>query len=253
MRPVLELGHDEWGCRMSVLTETLADLASNALLRNTRVTKVVRLTPEFVQIELQAEAFRGATWVPGAKLQMRPRRGTLLFRTYTPTRWDPDGGATELIVFTHGEGPAADWFRQVTVDDVCEVFGPRKSIELSRLSDHVVFVGDESSVGLACALRTVTSQVSYVFEATEPEGLRKALSDLQFADGCAVVARTPERSELLEHAREAADTTADVFDLVVTGDAGTVHSLRRDSRRWSRPPRRMTGKAYWAPGRTGLD
>jgi ferric-chelate reductase (NADPH) len=113
---------------MSVLTEALADLASNALLRTTRVTAVNQLTPEFVQIELQAEAFRGGAWGPGAKLQMRPRRGTLLFRTYTPTCWDPDRGVTELIAFTHGEGPAADWFRQVAVDDVCEVFGPRNRL-----------------------------------------------------------------------------------------------------------------------------
>jgi ferric-chelate reductase (NADPH) len=238
---------------MSVLTETLADLASTALLRSARVTKLNHLTPEFVQVELQAEAFRGGAWAPGAKLQMRPRRGTLLFRTYTPTRWDPDRGVTELIAFTHGEGPAADWFRQVAVDDVCEVLGPRKSIELNRLSERVVFVGDESSVGLACALRTVTSRVSYVFEATDPAALRKALSDLQFAGGCEVVARTPERSELLGHARQSADAAADVFDLVVTGDAGAVHSLRRDSRRWPHAPRRVIGKAYWAKGRTGLD
>ena len=238
---------------MSVLTETLADLASNALLRTTRVTQVNHLSPEFVQVELQADAFRAGAWAPGTKLQMRPRRGTLLFRTYTPIRWDPDRGVTELIAFTHGEGPAADWFRQVAVDDVCEVFGPRKSIELNRLSERVVFIGDESSVGLACALRTVNARGGYVFEATDPAALRKALSDLQFADGCQVVARTPDRSELLEHARRSAEGTADVFDLVVTGDAGTVHSLRRDSRGWPHGPRRVVGKAYWAPGRTGLD
>jgi ferric-chelate reductase (NADPH) len=116
-----------------------------------------------------------------------------------------------------------------------------------------VFIGDESSVGLACALRTVNARVGYVFEATDPAALRKALSDLQFADGCQVVARTPDRSELLEHARRSAEGTADVFDLVVTGDAGTVHSLRRDSRGWPHGPCRVVGKAYWAPGRTGLD
>jgi ferric-chelate reductase (NADPH) len=238
---------------MSILTETLADLASNALLRTTRVTNVVQLNPEFVRVELQADAFRGATWTPGTKLQLRPRRGTLLFRTYTPISWHREVGATELIAFTHGEGPAADWFRQVKVDDGCEVFGPRKSIELTRLAVPVVFVGDESSVGLACALRTLTSQVSYVFEAADPDGLRKVLSDLQFADHFDVVTKTPDRSELLGHARRAADAWGAAFELVVTGDAGTVHTLRRDSRQWQQTPRRVVGKAYWAPGRTGLD
>ena len=238
---------------MSVITEALADLASSAVLRTARVGNVIRPTPDFVRVELQADAFRGTDWTPGAKLQMRPRRGTLLFRTYTPTRWDPDRGVTELVAFTHGEGPGADWFRSVTVGDVCEVFGPRRSIELSRLSGPVVFVGDESSVGLACALRAVTSRVSYVFEASDPDGLRKVLGDLRIAEGCTVVARTSDRSELVERARRAADATADSFDLVVTGDAGTVHGLRRVSRQWPHTPRRVTGKAYWAPGRTGLD
>jgi ferric-chelate reductase (NADPH) len=215
---------------MSVLTETLADLAANAVLRTARLNKVVRPISEFVRVELQADAFRGIDWTPGAKLQMRPQRGTLLFRTYTPTRWDPDRGVTELVAFTHGEGPAADWFRRVVVDDVCEVFGPRRSIESNRLSGRVVFVGDESSVGLACALRAITSQASYVFEATDPEGLRQLLSELQFDNGCAVVGRTPDRAHLLERARQAAALTASEFDLVVTGGAGTVHGVRRDSR-----------------------
>jgi ferric-chelate reductase (NADPH) len=219
---------------MSVLTETLADLASNALLRTTRVSNVVHLSPQFVQVELQADAFRGTTWTPGAKLQMRPRRGTLAFRTYTPIRWDPDSGATELIAFTHGKGPAAEWFRQVTVDATCEVFGPRRSIELNRLSPDVVFVGDESSVGLACALRTVTSQVRHVFEAAEPAMLRKLLENLGFDDDHVVVARAPDRAEVLERTRQAADATADAFDLVVTGDAGTVHAVR------ARPAKRIS-------------
>jgi ferric-chelate reductase (NADPH) len=238
---------------MSLLTETLADLASNALLRTTQVTNVVQLNQEFVRIEIRSDAFRGAAWSPGAELQLRPRRGTLLFRTYTPISWDRDRGATELIAFTHGEGPAADWFRQVKVDDGCEVLGPRKSIELSRLTVPVVFVGDESSVGLACALRTLNSHVIYVFEAADPDGLRKVLSELTFGDDTDVVAKTPDRSELLGHARRAADASGAAYELVVTGDAGTVHTLRRDSRQWQQRPRRVVGKAYWAPGRTGLD
>ncbi|WP_326948095.1 siderophore-interacting protein [Amycolatopsis sp. NBC_01307] len=226
--------------------ERLADLAGGMVLDTARVTAVTRLPSDFVRVELAADAFRKATWVPGAKLQFRPRRGTLSLRTYTPIGWDVERGVTELLGFTHGDGPAARWLRQVAVGDACEVFGPRRSIDLRATAGPVVFVGDESSVALACALRTVTAEVSHVFEARDPAGLTEVLAGLDL--DAQVVGKTADRAELLSRARAAGPGS-----LVVTGDAATVHAIRRDSRTWPHPPRAVTGKAYWAEGRAGLD
>jgi len=101
---------------MTALTERLADLASGAILDTARVTGVSRLSPDFIRVELSAAAFRKATWVPGAKLQFRPRRGTMSLRTFTPVRWELEGGVTELVGFTHGNGPAAEWFAPASTD-----------------------------------------------------------------------------------------------------------------------------------------
>jgi NADPH-dependent ferric siderophore reductase len=221
------------------------------MLETARVTAVDRLSADFVRVELAAEAFRKAAWVPGAKLQFRPRRGTLGLRTYTPVRWDTGQGRTELVAFTHGDGPAAEWFRRVAVGDPCEVFGPRRSIDLREATGPVVFVGDESSVALACALRAVTDDVSHVFETGDPGGLAEVLAGSGITARVAVVPKAPDRAELLRQAHDAAGTGP--HTLVVTGDAATVHAVRRDSRGWARPPRQVKGKAYWAEGRTGLD
>jgi NADPH-dependent ferric siderophore reductase len=161
--------------------------------------------------------------------------------------WDAERGVTELLGFTHGDGPAAQWLRQVAAGEVCEVFGPRKSIDLRAPAGPVVFVGDESSVALACALRTVPPDVAHVFEARHPAGLTEVLAALGL--DAQVVEKTADRAELLRLAREAAGPAT----LVVTGDAATVHAVRRDSRTWPRAPREVKGKAYWAAGRTGLD
>jgi len=236
---------------MTALTERLADLASGVILDTAQVTEVSRLSPDFVRVELSAAAFRKATWTPGAKLQFRPRRGTMSLRTFTPVRWDLGGGVTELVGFTHGAGPAAQWFARVAVGEACEVFGPRRSIDLQDPAGPVVFVGDESSVALACALRTVTEDVSHVFEARDPTGLAAVLAGLGITERVAVVPKATDRAELLRQAREAAGP--EPYSLVVTGDAATVHAVRRDSRGWPRPPRQVKGKAYWAEGRAGLD
>jgi ferric-chelate reductase (NADPH) len=126
------------------------------------------------------------------------------------------------------------------------VFGPRRSIDLRDAAGPVVFVGDESSVALACALRTLTADVTHVFEARDPAGLTEVLAESDI--DAQVVGKTADRTELLRRARAAGPGS-----LVVTGDAATVHAVRRDSRTWPHPPGDVKGKAYWAEGRTGLD
>jgi NADPH-dependent ferric siderophore reductase len=245
---------------MAKVTERLADLASGMMLTSALVSEVERLSPRFVRVGLRAAAFRTASWKPGTKLQLRPRRGTLGLRTYTPVEWDAEHGATRLIAFTHGEGPAAEWFRAVQVDAPCEVFGPRGSMDLRGLSDRVVFVGDESSVGLACALRTATAtatatattapDVRHVFEAIDPAELATVLDELGLAATSTVLPRADDRTGLVAQARAAAVAP---FDLVVSGDAATVHAVRRAARSWPHRPTTTRARAYWAEGRTGLD
>jgi ferric-chelate reductase (NADPH) len=225
-------------------TERLADLAGGAFLQAADVTAVEPCAPGFVRVELRADAFHRTEWVPGMKVQLRTQRGTMKMRAYTPVSWADD--TTELIAYTHGDGPAADWFRGVQVGDTCEVFGPRKSIDLRGL-DRVVFVGDESSIALACALTVVTPQVTHVFEASDPAAVSALLAARGLTEKAVVVPRT----KVLDHVREALPD--EPFDLVVTGDAATVHAVRRDSRNWPRRPGEIKGKAYWAEGRTGLD
>jgi ferric-chelate reductase (NADPH) len=237
---------------MAKMAGLLADLASDAMLKSARVTDISRFSSRFLTVELQAEAFRSVTWTPGAKLQFRPRRGTLGMRTYTPIEWDDALGVTRLIAFTHGDGPAADWFRRVAVGDTCEVLGPRRSIDLRGLTGPVVFVGDESSVGLACALRTVTSDVRHVFEATDPTELTALLTELGFAEKC-VVSRSDDRALLIRRAQDIAGESGEPFDLLLSGDAATIHLVRRNARGWPHGPRSTKAKAYWARGRTGLD
>ena len=238
---------------MATITERLADLAGSAFLDTARITAAGRLSEHFVTLELQSPAFRTAEWTPGAKMQLRPARGTLSLRTYTPFGWDPEQGALQLLAYTHGAGPGSEWFAQARIGDDCELLGPRKSIDLRGLRSPVLFVGDESSVGLACALRSVAVAATHVVESAEPEELRTVLEDLGLGRTTTVVARTDGHEPLLDAARSGGEGFTTPFDLVVTGDATGVHAVRRDTRSWSRRPTRIQGKAYWATGRTGLD
>ncbi|MDF0528732.1 siderophore-interacting protein [Tsukamurella sp. 8F] len=238
---------------MPNITSRLADIVGEVVLTSSTVTAVDRLTPNFALVDLACPSFRKARWTPGAKLQLRTSRG-LQMRTYTPIRWDTDLGETTLLGWTREHGPGAQWFVGAAVGDECDVFGPRRSIDLTEAAGEVVFIGDEASIGLACALHTLGSSVRYVLEGVDTAEVTEvfAASGLP-SDRCTVVPAGPDRAQLLAHAREAADVASGDFDVVVTGNAATVHAVRRDARGWRRQPRKVIGKAYWAEGRTGLD
>ncbi len=114
-------------------------------------------------------------------------------------------------------------------------------------------MGDETSIALAAALNAHGVELSSVFETRHPEVLPQVLDHLGLSAEIVPAAQGPDRAELLERARSLVADTPAPQRLVVTGDAATVHALKRGSRTWPNPPTTFTGKAYWATGRTGLD
>jgi ferric-chelate reductase (NADPH) len=221
------------------ITERLADAAGQALLSPATVSSVERLSARFVRVGITVSG--KGSFAPGTKVQLRPRAGTMKLRTYTPISWA--AGETSVVAYSHGDGPASEFFASVAVGDPCPLMGPRKSIELASTGSRVIVVGDETSVGLACAFGPLGRSVSFLFEGSSE--LPSVLDGLGLGD------RVLPRPELLTEARALAGDTP--YDVVVTGDATLVHAVRRAVREWPNPPRRVLGKAYWAAGRSGLD
>lgn len=237
---------------MAPIASRLSDLVSDVLFTSARISEVTQLSTHFVQVRLGSDAFRDAQWTPGDKLQIRPQRGSLRMRTYTPISWDRQEGTTELIAFRHGDGAGARWFDDATVGTACEVFGPSRSLDLSDAAASTVFIGDETSVALAHALHGVHPAARFLYEATDPDALATVLTTLGLTDNTEIIAKSDDREALLGLIRESMASPVEPCDLVVSGDAATVNEIRRDIRRWPHLRPRIKARAYWAHGRTGL-
>lgn len=237
---------------MAPIASRLSDLLLDALLTTARISDVTEIAPRFVKLRLVDERFRRAQWTPGDKLQLRPQRGSMQMRAYTPMNWDRDEGTTELIAFKHGDGPAIRWFDDATTGADCEVFGPNRSVDLSDTAPTTLFIGDETSVGLAHALHNINPTVRYLYEATDPDALTTVLTTLGLTANAEIIAKTDSRDALLQLIRDSAESYTDPCDLVVSGDAATVNAVRRDVRRWIHLTSRIKARAYWAHGRAGL-
>ncbi|WAJ44342.1 siderophore-interacting protein [Mycobacterium sp. Aquia_216] len=236
---------------MLKLGSRLSNLISDIVLTPVDVIEVESLASRFTRVRLQSQAFEQQRWATGDKLQFRVRPGSVDLRTYTPINWDAERGTTDLIAFDHGEGPGARWFDRARSGDVCEVFGPSRSIDLSDTASDVVFIGDETSIALAHTLRENNPAARYLFETEDPHSLRSALTALGFPE-CEIMVKSTDRHALLESARAVGETFSETFDLVVSGDAATVSAVRRANRSWDHLTPRIKARAYWAKGRTGL-
>jgi len=231
---------------------------SRLFTRSASVSEAVTVADGFRRIRLAGPDLRGVAWTPGQKLQIM--LGGWASRTFTPMSWDAEAGVTELLVYTHGAGPGAAWAEQLRGGEPCLAFGPRRSLELTALGEPVLLFGDETSIGLARALRGAGfGAARVVLEVTAPEPAAAALEAVGVS-GARLVPRRPDDSHLqdveaeLETWSRAASLPAEVLgSCVLSGKAGSIAALQRALRRLGVARGRVSAKAYWAPGKRGLD
>lgn len=115
-----------------------------------RVTEVETLSPRVRRIRLAADRLVGQSFVPGDKIKLQAND---VLRSYTPSRVNTQEGWLDIIVFLHGQGPAAQWASTVEVGASASFLGPVRSVTpVQDKFDSAMFLGDETTIGLALAL-----------------------------------------------------------------------------------------------------
>jgi len=232
----------------------LESAVQKLFMRRARVDAVDDLSAHFRMIALTGEGLQGADWTPGDKVQIQ--LGSWTQRTYTPLHWDPIEGRTRILAYLHGDGPGTVWARAARAGDVCHLFGPRKSIDLGRLQPPAVLFGDETSIGLAAALHATatTDGIELLFESSNPSesvqvtdtlGLSKAQHCAR-SDGQGLSPDLERRLLSLVEAHHPAG-------FALTGKSTSIQQIRQLLRRHGFSAAHFQTRAYWAPGKRGLD
>jgi len=222
-------------------------------MRPASVTAVETLSPHFRLVDLEGEALRDVAWGIGQKVQVAMGTG-LTARTYTPTSWDADRGRTRILTFSHGDGPGSRWASGLHVGDTCQFFGPRRSLDLSGIETPVVLFGDETSFGLGAALRDSPpgGGTTYVFEVSDVAESRPVLEAIRLGEAM-VIERTADDMHLAGAEAELARLAAGGAHFILTGKASSIQHMSRALKTAGVGSARAKAKAYWAPGKTGLD
>jgi NADPH-dependent ferric siderophore reductase len=211
------------------------------------------LSDRFRLVSLEGPELREVQWTPGQKVQIA-MGSAFVARTYTPIAWDADQGRTRILGFAHGAGPGSEWLRRVKAGDECDVFGPRASLGVRQLEGPFAIFGDESSLGLACAL---TGQyphrlVAGYFEADDAADTAAVAVRLGMA-ATHVFGRSMGEAHIVDLEATLPGLIASGHVFVLTGKAGTVQRLRQKLKEYGVPSGRIRAKAYLAPGKVGMD
>jgi NADPH-dependent ferric siderophore reductase len=224
------------------------------LMKQARVAEVESVAEGFRLIMLESPEFQGVQWVPGQKVQIA-MGSAFVTRTFTPIEWDAAAGRTRILGYAHGQGPGSVWVREVSAGDACDVFGPRASLDVGDARMPVV-IGDETSIGLAHALvlgdSARSSALPCLFEVRAAASVRAVIARLHLdAAELFECIENDAHLEGIEHRLPALAAAGATF--VLTGKAPSIQRLRRVLKDAGVASSRVVTKAYWAPGKTGLD
>lgn len=225
---------------MSSVKGKLVRLLGGFVLRGARVTAADSVGEGFRRIALQGAELRAQ---PGDKIQVLLPSDDV--RTYTPI---PSADGATLLGWRHASaGPGARWITEARAGDDIRFVGAQSS--LSFPPGPLILVGDETSVAVAASFAAARSDlVQTLFEAQSPKDLRRAAQAVGL-EPFQIVARADMAALVEAVVRARANAPAAAIGL--TGGSVLVQALHAALRdRGIAPTRR---KAYWVPGRTGLD
>ncbi|HNH47310.1 MAG TPA: siderophore-interacting protein [Myxococcota bacterium] len=230
---------------MSSLKGQILNLFGKSFLAKATVLSVEDVGPLYRRLRLSTDLKKEGAYQPGDKIQIL--LPSLDVRTYTPVGWSAEG-ETEILVFRHTPGsPAGVWAAEVKVGDHFSFAGPQRSLNIP--SGPALLVGDETSIAVAAAYtRHRPGLVASILEVGEESAARDAAKALGLAQAT-VVGRGDApglSSAILESWRAAPQVSVGL-----TGSGSLVQRAREVLREHGGPSPRI--KAYWVPGKTGLD
>ena len=222
-------------------------------MKHATVAACETIADRFRLITLEGPALKACAWMPGHKIQIA-MGSAFVARTYTPIEWDAVAGCTRILGYAHGDGPGSAWVRSLKSGDECDIFGPRRSLDVSGVAGPLAILGDETSIGLAHALlrQDRTRAVECRFEVEDVEASRRVEAHLGL-DDAVLFGRTEGDAHLEEMEATLPALVAADAAFVLTGKAATIQRLRQSLKRQGAPTKRIVTKAYWAAGKTGLD
>ncbi len=145
---------------MSSIKNILVKILGPIILSKSKVVSNEQLSPHFHLLTIQGKKLK-THWSPGQKIQVKLKDDQI--RSYTPSSWDSRAGVMQTLVYMHGKGPGALWARDAKPENKVVILGPKNSLALDPEIKIVIFFGDETTFGLAHAIKKNIPKIKFHF------------------------------------------------------------------------------------------
>jgi NADPH-dependent ferric siderophore reductase len=240
---------------MPTLSRILSSAVEKLIFRPATITGVEAVGENFRLLSMQGVGFQDVKWIPGQAIQIY--LGNLTKRAYTPMGLDADAGSASFLFYLHGKGPGSEWASSAKTGNSCQVMRPKNSIDFTSVKEPVLFFGDETSFAAAqalheCSRQTVTSR--YVFEVNAPAEAEVILRRLGVPHA-SLVQKREDGSHLADVISKMAEQAARIPSpqWIFTGQARSIQRIQKGLKQAGISFLGSKAKAYWSPGKTGLD
>ena len=240
---------------MPTLSRLLSSAVEKLLFHPVTITGVETMGESFRLLTMQGVGFQGVKWIPGQAVQIF--LGNLTKRAYTPMNLDSDAGSASFLFYLHGKGPGSEWAASARTGNICQVMRPKNSLDFTSFSAPALFFGDETSLAAAQALHRCRSEIAparYVFELNSPAQAEEILQKFGVSQA-RLVQKCEDGSHLADVISQMAEQAAQMQSpqWVFTGQARSIQSVQKGLKQAGISFLRSKVKAYWSPGKTGLD
>jgi NADPH-dependent ferric siderophore reductase len=209
------------------------------------VTEAEIISPRLHRILLKGISIEKLKWGLGDKIKILI--GSKLCQC-TPTWVNTEEGWMEFVVLAHGNDPLSQWARSVSSGDQVQFFGPAYSINgLERRPDWVIFLGDETSVGLALGVQKSLPASVHVRGAIEV-----ATEDIPSIEALQLpiepLVRDRRHGEALHTWLVWLTITSNLKGngvIWIAGKASTVHSLKKTLLNYGLKPHQLKLQPLW--------
>jgi NADPH-dependent ferric siderophore reductase len=176
------------------------------------------------------------------------------YRNYTPSFVDAANGLMEITAHLRAKGPGSQFLASLKLGQQVRISIPRGKKMLTESLDSILVFGDESSLGLVCAMAAWSKQGNQAcrfFLELDPENME--VPDMLGIDNCVIVPKQKVFNNegniamLLANTPKPSRSTG----IIITGNAASLQNIRNHFRRTSAGSH-ILAQAYWAAGKTGL-
>jgi len=175
------------------------------------------------------------------------------YRNYTVAHHDSRTGIVDIIFHIHGNGPGSEYANSLTAGDELYISSPRGRKVYDPKVHQQVLLGDETSIGLACALLPTLKQSGHAFQFyLELDEANRNAPAILGLENCNVYPKDGSLSDekcILELPvfRKADWRQA---NYILTGNVNTIQTLRKVLK--NRDAGRIHAQGYWLAGKKGL-